>query len=256
MEKRNVSLKLEGFELVGEIYLPEQKGPSPALCLCHGIPRGTPEPGDPGYPALAQRFSSAGFVTLIFNFRGTGQSGGNFDILGWTRDLEAALEYLADMREVDSDRISLMGFSGGAAVSVFVASKERRVSSVVACACPAQFGGAIIVPERASLTIEHFRNIGLIRDEGFPASVADWIDGFNKIKPVEQVERLSPRPLLIIHGAQDDVVDPRDAWALYHSAGEPKEILVVEGAGHRLRLAEEAMAGALSWLRAKAFGDN
>jgi fermentation-respiration switch protein FrsA (DUF1100 family) len=249
MEKRGIALELEGLRLVGEVYIPEH-GPSPALCLCHGVPRGgVPDPGDRGYPFLAERFCRAGFVTLIFNFRGTGDSGGNFDILGWTRDLEAALDFLCDTREVDRSRICLMGFSGGAAVSVYVAAKDHRVSSLVVCACPTEFRFAADA-ERAKSAIEHFRDIGIIREKDFPASVADWMDGFNEAKPMEQIENISPRPLLIVHGAQDDVVDPSSAWALYERAREPKEIVIIEGAGHRLRVAEKAMDSALDWLRA------
>ncbi len=254
MEKRGISFELEGLRLVGEVYIPEQEEPYPALCLCHGVPRGITDPSDRGYPFLAQRFCDAGFLTLIFNFRGTGNSGGNFDILGWTRDLEAALDYLDNMTEVDKSKIFLMGFSGGAAVSVYVASKDPRVSSLVTCACPAWFR-PFPDAERAKIAIEHFRDIGIIRDEDFPASLEEWLDGFSQISAIDRIEKISPRPLLIVHGTQDDVVDPSQAWALYEKAGEPKEMLMVEGAGHRLRVDEGAMEGALNWLRSQAFGD-
>jgi fermentation-respiration switch protein FrsA (DUF1100 family) len=79
------------------------------------------------------------------------------------------------------------------------------------------------------------------------------MDGFNRVKPIEYVNRISPRPLLIVHGTQDDVVDPSSAWALYERAGEPKEILIVDGAGHRLRISEKAMDGALNWLVSQVF---
>jgi len=90
MAKTDISLQSEGLKLKGEVYFPYSQDwePSPALCLCHGIPGGgPPDPNDPGYPALAERFSQSGFITAIFNFRGTGDSEGNFDIAGWTRDL-------------------------------------------------------------------------------------------------------------------------------------------------------------------------
>lgn len=253
MEKRDISFELEGIKLVGQVYIPEQKQSRPALCLCHGVPRGIPDPNDRGYPLLAQRFCDAGLVTLIFNFRGTGDSGGNFDILGWTRDLEAALEYLYSMKEVDKDKISVMGFSAGATVSIYVSARDPRVFSLISCACPTQFRFAADA-ESTRAAIAHFRNIGIIRDDDFPASVADWMDGCNKVKPIEQVAEISPRPLLIVHGAQDDVVDPSSAWALYERAGEPKDILIVEGAGHRLRIAQKAMDGALNWLISRVFG--
>ncbi len=249
MERRGISLELEGFNLVGEVYIPAQQ-PCPTLCLCHGIPRGIPDPSDSGYPFLAERFSKAGFLTLIFNFRGTGDSGGNFDILGWTRDLETVLEYIYNMREVEKDKISLMGFSGGAAVSAYVASKDPRVSSLVLCSCPAEFRLVTDVT-RAKSTIEHFRRVGIIRNDNFPPSVDEWLNSFSQLSPINRIEKISPRPLLIVHGAEDDVVDPQDAWAIYNSAGEPKDILIIEGAGHRLRIAEKAIDGALNWLRAQ-----
>jgi len=252
MEKRDISFELEGIKLVGQVYIPGQKQSCPAVCLCHGVPRGIPDPNDRGYPLLAERFCDAGLVTLIFNFRGTGDSGGNFDILSWTRDLEAAVEYLYNMREVDRDKISLMGFSAGATVAIYVSAKDLRVSSLISCACPTQFRFAVDA-KSAKSAITHFRSVGIIRDDDFPASVADWMHDFNKIKPIEQLAKISPRPLLIVHGAQDDVVDPASAWALYERAGEPKQILIVEGAGHRLRIVEKVMDGALNWLKSQVF---
>ena len=235
---------------MGQIYIPEQR-PSPALCLCHGVPRGgISDPNDRGYPALAERFCQAGFVTLIFNFRGTGDSGGNFDILGWTRDLETVLDFLADMKEVEPGQICVMGFSGGAAVSIYVAAKDHRVSSLIACACPTRFRFAADT-ERAKSAIRHFRNIGIIRDENFPPTIEGWIDGFEQVSPLNWVQKISPRPLLIIHGTEDEVVEPSSAWELYEQAAEPKDILIIEGAGHRLRVEEKAIDGALNWLRAQ-----
>ena len=250
MGKKAISLDSEGYTLVGQVYIPEREGPHPTVCLCHGVPRGVRDPGDPGYPALAQRFCNAGFLTLIFNFRGTGDSGGNFDILGWTRDLKAALDRLYSMDEVDRGRIAVMGFSGGAAVSVYVAAKDERVSSVVTCACPARFR-PIYGAQGAQSLLEHFRRIQIIRDRDFPPSIAEWIEGFNQVRPIDLIANISPRPLLIVHGTQDEVVDPSQAWELYSRAGEPKEILMVEGAGHRLRIEEKAVAGALGWLRSQ-----
>ena len=143
-----------------------------------------------------------------------------------------------------------MGFSGGAAVSVYAASEEPRVSALVLCSCPAEFHLVTDVTQAKSM-IEHFRRVGIIRDDNFPPSVDEWLDSFNQLSPINRIGKICPRPLLIIHGAEDDVVNPQDAWALYESAGEPKDILIVEGAGHRLRVAEEAIDAALNWLKAQ-----
>ena len=63
------------------------------------------------------------------------------------------------------------------------------------------------------------------------------------------IGRISPRPLLMIHGEKDDLVPVEHAHRLYERAGEPKELVILPGAGHRLRLEEKAITTALNWLK-------
>jgi fermentation-respiration switch protein FrsA (DUF1100 family) len=249
--KRNFTLTVDNLRLPGEVYFPETATqPCPALCLCHGIPSGQPAlSGDTGYPGLAERFCAAGFISLIFSFRGAGQSQGNLDMLGWTRDLNAAIDYLASLPEVDRSRLCLLGSSAGAAVSVYVAASDPRVSSLVTLACPADFG-FLSDRRQAKATIDRFRSIGLIKDAGFPPSVDNWLDGFKTVSPLHHINRISPRPLLLIHGDKDDLVPMGHARQLFEKAGEPKELVIIPGAGHRLRLEEKAVNTALDWLKA------
>ncbi len=250
--KRDFTLTVDNLSLPGEVYIPEpSKIPCPALCLCHGIPSGQPGSSDDrGYPGLAERFCAAGFVTLIFNFRGAGPAQGNLDMLGWTRDLKAAIDYLTSLEEVDKSCLCLLGSSAGAAVSVYVAANDLRISSVVTLACPAEFS-FLTDKQRARATIDHFRSIGVIRDKDFPPSLDEWLDGFNTVSPLRCIDRISPRPILLIHGDKDDLVPVEHAHRLYEKAGEPKELVIIPGAGHRLRLEEKAVTTALDWLKAK-----
>ena len=244
-----VRLEVDGLRLVAEVHLPGGQGSHPPLCICHGVPaRRTPDPADRGYPVLAERFCSQGFVVLIFNFRGTGESEGNFDILGWTRDLEAAIDYLGQLDMVDKSRLSVMGFSGGALASVYCAAKDGRISSIVTCACPARFFD-ISEFSRIEEFLEHCRQVGIIRDSSFPPSVDVWARGFEVVSPLKWIREIAPRPILIIHGNSDQTVDPSHAWELYHKAGKPKDIAIIEGGEHKLRLSEPAMSTALSWLK-------
>ncbi|NWF77968.1 MAG: hypothetical protein HXY36_05190, partial [Chloroflexi bacterium] len=71
MEVREIRLQADGLELAGEVHVPPRGEVHPGLCICHGIPATPPDPADKGYTLLAQRFCHGGFVTLIFNFRGT-----------------------------------------------------------------------------------------------------------------------------------------------------------------------------------------
>ena len=249
MEVRPVNWKVDDIVIVGELRLPEGAAKYPALCICHGIPSGKPaDPNDKGYPDLADRFCRAGFVTLIFNFRGTGPSGGNFDMMGWARDIDGAINYLHSCSQVDQSRIYLMGFSGGAAASAYVAAHDARVARLVLCACPAEFR-RIVTERKADFSIDRFRQIGLIRDNDFPPSLDEWANSFREITPINWIDRIAPRPLLMLHGKDDDLIEEEQAWRLYEKAGEPKDIAIVAGAGHKLRLSNEAMDTALAWLK-------
>ena len=77
-------------------------------------------------------------------------------------------------------------------------------------------------------------------------------NGFELVKPIDYIAQVSPRPLLLVHGSQDKTVDVSHAHRLYAQAGEPKQLAIVEGAGHRLRRDEEAMAVVINWLKTHA----
>ena len=250
MKEREVHLKADGLELAGELYVPSGNQAHPALCICHGIPATPPDPTDRGYALLAQRFCDAGFATLIFNFRGTGRSQGNLDMLGWGRDLESAIDFLYNLDEVDETRLCLLGFSGGAAVSVYTAAQDPRVSTVVTCACPADFH-SLSEKETPLETIQRFRQIGAIRDKDFPPSIEDWQKGFETITPINWIDKISPRSLLLVHGDADELIPLEHAQKLYQEAKEPKELKIMHGAKHRMRVEKAAMDFVLDWLKAR-----
>jgi len=250
VELEPVTLGVDGINISGQLYLPGGDGPYPTVCACHGIPAGIPDSTDRGYASLAEKISPHGFAVFIFNFRGAGASGGNLDMPGWTRDLRAVIDYLYALPQVDKSYLALLGFSAGAAVSVYVAAGDKRVSAVVACACPAEFNLVAIADSPRSL-IDHFRGIGAIRDDDFPASAKGWFSGFELVRPINYIAQISPRPLLLVHGSQDETVEVSHARRLYARAGEPKQLAIVEGAGHRLRHSEAAMELVIDWLKAR-----
>ncbi|MAF85806.1 MAG: hypothetical protein CL875_04940 [Dehalococcoidales bacterium] len=250
---RKVVLEVDGLKIVGQLYLPDESDqtPYPTVCICHGIPSKRHNPRERGYRPLAEKICRQGFAVFTFNFRGTGASGGNLDILGWTRDLKAVIDYLRHLPKVDRSRLSLLGFSGGAAVSVYVAAQDSQVSSVVACACPAEFTPLTEGSNPSSL-IDYFRNIGAIRDSDFPYSAEEWLNDFRLFSPIEYVTGIAPRPLLLVHGSKDELVEVSHAHRLCDRAGEPKQITIVKGAGHRLRRSNRAMTTVIDWLKSHA----
>ena len=245
---KQIVLDVEGIAISGQLYLPDSQAPCPTVCVCHGIPDRIHDPNDKGYPLLAERIYRQGFAVLIFNFRGTGMSGGNFDILDWTRDLKAVIDYSWTLPEVDKSHLSLLGYSGGAAVSIYVAVQDSRISCVAACACPAEFTFVTEVGEPQAV-VDHFRSIGTIRDENFPSSAEEWLNNFRLVRPIEYVAGITPRPLLLVHGSQDETVAVSHAHRLYDTAGEPKQLIIIDGAGHALRQEDRATAVVIDWLK-------
>jgi len=244
------SIAVDGLKIAGEIYRPPKPSVlSPALCICHGIPAASAlASGDPGYPGLAELFAREGFLTCIFNFRGCGESEGNLDLLDWTRDLDGILTYLSRLEGVDRSRLSVMGFSGGAAASACVAARDARIRALVLCACPAEFsiGGLGRSPAQF---VEQCRIVGTIRDPGFPPSLEVWARHFDEVSPIRCIEKISPRPLLIVHGTADETIPPDHAAMLFEKAGEPRELAMIPDGKHRLRNNEAAMNAVLEWLK-------
>lgn len=249
MYKDFTVIQVDGIAIVGQFFLPDEKGRYRLVCLCHGAPSGAPPvPGDGGYPELAERICREGFATCWFNFRGAGNSGGNIDFLGWTHDLQAIVDYLRGVDNIDKSHFYLVGFSAGAAVSVYVAAKDERISGVAACACPADFGLFTESGDPQSI-IDRYREIGAIRDDDFPPSLQGWFDDLEEVTPLGHVAGIAPRPLLFVHGSQDETVPVDHAYRLYEKAGDPRKLVIIDGAGHKLRREDRVVNAVLDWLK-------
>jgi fermentation-respiration switch protein FrsA (DUF1100 family) len=246
----DIALKIDGLQIAGQLHLPENSQPPyPAVILCHGVPTGgPPDPTDGGYPLLASQISSHGLAAFNFSFRGSGLSQGNFDISGWTRDLEGVIDHIWNLEEIDDSRLALLGFSAGAAVSIYVAGEDKRIAAVAACACPSDFS-AIYAADQPQAVVEHFRKIGIIREASFPDSLEEWLNGFRRVNALHSVEEIAPRPLLLVHGKQDKVVPLMHSQKLYARAAQPKQLVVIESAEHRLRRHPEAVEIMVGWLK-------
>jgi fermentation-respiration switch protein FrsA (DUF1100 family) len=254
LKKEKLYFKSGDLNLYGEIFHPDCANNNlPVLCFCHGIPAVAYNPAEQGYAALAEYFCMNGFTAFTFNFRGAGLSQGNFDIFGWTDDLTAAINYLKTRDEITSTKLITIGFSGGAAVSIYVAAKDKRISSLAALACPATFD--FLIGENTEQIIKHFRNIGVIKDDAFPRSVDKWLESFSLISPINFIDKISPRSLLLVHGDEDDTVPPEHARRLFDKARQPKKLDIISGVGHRLRLSNKANETVLNWLKGNTIID-
>ena len=129
--------------------------------------------GWPGVPGLAEWCAWEGFATLIFNFRGTGDSGGNFHALGWAQDLDAVVSWIIERPEVDPARVILLGSSMGATIAIYVTANRPEVAGLVS------FAGPAVSRPRAepAEAVERMRAMGIIRDPDFPPS---WRSGLTR----------------------------------------------------------------------------
>jgi putative redox protein len=240
----------EGITLRGHLARPAQAAGANAgrlgLVLCHGFPADPPggRTAPQSYPELADRLAQeTGWVVLSFDFRGAGRSDGNFTLAGWLADIKAGVDVLLEVGEVDG--VWLAGFSTGGALALCAAGEDERVQGVAAFAAPADFENWVADPRRF---LEHARSVGVVRDKNFPPDLDAWARELRETRPLNLIGKVPPRPVLLVHGSEDEVVPLMDARALADAADGMVELRVLSGAGHRLRHDPRAIAVLLGWL--------
>ena len=243
------SVLSDGIELRGRIFFPAAKPNMlyPAIVICHGIPgSGAPRPSDdPGYEGLAQVFTSAGLAAVIFNFRGCGESGGDFDMMGWARDLQVVLDRISNTPFIDPTRIILLGFSGGGAAAIHVSADNAKVYSLAVVGTPSNFE---IFKKEVSAIIEDFRERGIIRHTEFPRDPEKWVHGFVEIEPRKWIAYFKGKDILIMHGSDDELIPVDQAEELYrHAPSGIARLEIIPGGVHRLRLDERCVKGLRTW---------
>ncbi len=216
------------------------------LVVCHGFPdsaRGATMAGDSCHRLANRLAAEAGWVVLAPSLRGTGASQGSFSATGWRADLEAAIDYL--MAQPDVSGVWLAGFGTGGSLSLCAAGQDDRLRGVAALGAPGDFGDWSADPRRF---LESCRRLGVIRDDAFPADLAGWARELREVRPLDLVGSIPPRPILLIHGGNDEVVPIVDARALADAADGQVDLRVLSGAGHRLRHDPRTVAILLGWL--------
>ena len=237
-----------GVELEAHLAVPDDEvvlAGETGVIFCHGFPSGEVWADRIGadLPALAdQAAEQMGWTGLAVRFRGCGTSTGDFSLRGWIDDVSAAVDYLA--AEQQPDQIWVCGFGTGGAVALVAAADEPRVSGVAVAGSPADFEDWAANPNRL---MAHAKRVGAITTNGFPPDVDGWKRELASTEAVRSVERLPPRPLLVLHGADDEVVPHFDARLMADAHGDA-ELRVIRGGGHQLRHDPRALAILLGWI--------
>ncbi len=170
----------------------------------------------------------AGHNVLVFEYYGHGTEVGAPVTLGYREmeDFMGAVDY-AKQRSPEA-RLGVVAYSMGAAVALMCSARNPDVEAIVADSAFATHTSAIDYNVRHAL---HMPSAPF-------AWLADYLLGwragyhFRQVEPLRDIAHIAPRPVLIIHGGKDTVVDPHDAPLLYAAAQEPKELWIVPDADH------------------------
>jgi uncharacterized protein len=118
--------------LAAALLLPESPGPSPAVVIVHGS--GPSDRGNAWARAIAEVFVTRGLAVLLTDKRGSGGSGGDWQLAGFEEladDALAGVDYLKTRKEIDASAIGLVGLSQGGWVVPLAAVRRAEVAFVV-----------------------------------------------------------------------------------------------------------------------------
>lgn len=185
------------------------------------------------------------YDVIAMDQRGHGNSGGVFTFSSKEHeDIKSVINYAKKAYK----RVYLMGFSLGAASSIVETAGEKNVNGLIVVSAPASFENI----ENRFLTKEVLMS-SIRKFETHLFKLRPGTISKDKIRPEDVIDRVSPIPLLIIHGEKDPIIFKRHAEILYRKAKEPKRIVIIKEGLHAedlyIQNPDEFIARCVSWLR-------
>jgi len=170
----------------------------------------------------------AGYNVLAFEYYGHGMVVGKPVTLGY-REMNDFLGAVAYAKQrAPQNRLGAIGYSMGASIAIMATARTPEIEVLVA--------DSGFATHRSAIEYAVSRTIHL------PFVLFDWFTDlllwlragyhFNQVEPLRDIGRIAPRPVLIIHGLKDTVVNPEDAKLLYTAAKGPKELWLQPNADH------------------------
>jgi len=278
-----ITFQSDGLSLSGIVHVPEGAAAGerrPAFLVLHGF--GGNKDGR-GQSVIAEQLAAWGYVAMRFDFRGCGESGGErarILCLDQVSDTSNALTYMATRPEVDARRIGLIGSSFGAAVAIYTGGSDERVAAVVSSGGwgdgerkfrrqhptaeawerftnmleegrrhRERTGRSLMVPRYEIVPIpEKLRaNVSPGSIQEFPAETAQSMYDF---RADEMVGKIAPRPLLLLHSANDSVTPTEESIELFRRAKQPAELHLFSEVDHFMFGEENPRVGRIvsDWL--------
>ena len=266
----DVRVPANGFSLAGTVSKALRPAArQPAVVLLGGVSpadRNGTVAGIPLFAQLGAALADAGYLVLRYDQRGTGQSGGRTEsaaLADYADDARAAVDYLAERRDVDRDRIALVGYGDGASIALIAATKAKRVTAVALLAAPGRPGAALNTwqVERAlrrsgrpedekarTLALQLQIQQAVLSGRGWePLALPDavrrqadtpWFQSLLAFDPARVLRDVS-QPVLVIHGGLDTQIPAEDAATLLAASrqrprGGAAQIVTVPQVNHLL----------------------
>lgn len=209
-EREAIMIDHKGQKIFGMLHRPlnQVQSQGPAVVICHGF-AGSKIGKYRIYVLLAECLAKAGITALRFDFRGSGDSEGDFSemtIDGEVGDALKVIEFLRKDSRVDARRIGLLGNSFGGAIAV-LAAKEGNIQSLALLAplfdsrqWKAKWEAAFSQSSDELAKREVVRALdGNVPGPGF-------YKGFFQLNLEREVKALCDIPLLHVHSHKDERV--------------------------------------------------
>jgi pimeloyl-ACP methyl ester carboxylesterase len=182
------------------------------------------------FRGIADAFSKE-YDVITFDFRGHGKSS---HVFTWTaheqKDLRAVVAYAKENSYV---KIGVIGFSLGAAIALIEASSHQNIDSVIAVSAPAGLESINYHFWERDMWDDLLLNFGA---KGRGKGIRPGSPSLQKIRPIEIVDKISPTPILFLHGEKDWLVKPSHSQRLFDRAKDPKALEIIKDGGHAERI--------------------
>ena len=264
MMQERVQFTSAGLKLAGILELPEKRRDRhPAFLVLHGF--GSNKDSSMML-AVARLLLSLGYAVLRFDMRGCGESGGTRGrviCLEQVEDTKNAVSFLSTRSEIDSKRIAVFGHSFGAAVALYAAGVDPRIA---ACISSGGWGDGAKKFRKQHESPEAWRRFTQMMEAGrekakrgepmmvprfdivpirpelrgnlAPGSILEFpfevVESMYAFTANDVVGRIAPRPLLLLHPANDTVTPTEQSIDLFGHAGQPADLHLVAGVDHFL----------------------